>query len=58
MDYKLNQFNLQLKVTHLANVSYFEFTKNYHTKTLTRSENCFTLTVVVLQLNLKDTKVF
>ena len=31
MNYKLNQFNIQLNVTHLANVSYFEFTKNYHT---------------------------
>ena len=31
MDYKLNKFNIQLNVTHLANVSYFEFTKNYNT---------------------------
>ena len=31
MNYKLNQFDIQLNVTHLANVSYFEFTNNYHT---------------------------
>ena len=32
MNYKLNRFNIQLSVTHLASVSYFEFTKNYHTQ--------------------------
>ena len=31
MDFKLKRFENVLRVTHLANIHYFEFTKQYHT---------------------------
>lgn len=32
MEYKLQEFDIQLNVSRLSYVSYFEFTKNFHTK--------------------------
>ncbi len=32
MDFKLQKFNVQMNVTRIANVHYFEFTSLYHTK--------------------------